>query len=133
LDLILECGGSDRTHFLRLVIIIQVVTKKAPVIDQTSGISLNSHNCQTNAKAISVAARTTLTGPACSNCKDRVNRIWPQNENIPNSVINDHSNRVLGIEKPSNSVVIIIVSVIATQPKLNIIIEWWTPYFKQNN
>lgn len=109
------------THFRIAVKTIQLETIKAPQIDHISGISLNIINCHRKANAISVVALTTETGPACSSCNERVRRICPQKANTESTTIKYHSNRFRGIEKPSRTNVIIVVSSMATQPKLNII------------
>lgn len=114
-------------HLRRLISNIQQDTSKAPIIDHRSGVSLKMTICQMNASIISVVARTTETGPACSSWSARVNRIWPQNEKTDNITIRYHSNRVWGSEKPPIKVVIMVVSMMAIQPKLNMITAWCTP------
>ena len=120
----IECSGKFRTHFRTLVNTTHSVTRIAPEMDQPSGISLNNHSCHTKASAISVAARTTDTGPAASNCSERVNSNWPKKLNTPRHTISDHSPFEVGHENPSKHAVMITVSISATQPKLNMITEW---------
>ena len=106
---------------------MQLLTSKAPKMDHRSGVSLKTTTCQRKARAMSVVARTTETGPACSSWSDRVRRSWPQKLKTPRMTMRYQSKGVAGREKPSRRVVMTVVSMTATQPKLNMITAWWAP------
>lgn len=72
----LEVSGNDIAHFLSPVSRTELVTKMAPHTEYLLGISLKKSTCQKNANTIS-ADLAMATGPACSICKARVNKICP--------------------------------------------------------
>lgn len=74
--LILEVSGNDMAHFLNPVSKTELVTRIAPPTEYLFGISLKKSTCQKNANTIS-ADLAMATGPACSICSAKVNKICP--------------------------------------------------------